>query len=254
LLAPLGLPPAVLVYNTPLPPLDVDVLPADGAATVTWSPPADDRGAEVEEYVVRDVASGATAVADAGTRSVVVPGLQNGVRHSFVVRAVNRAGESDPSATVTATPQAGLGRAVPVSRLQGTDRISTAVAVSRAGFGDGAAGAVVLSRSDQHADALAGTALAVSRRAPLLITPTAALDGRVLAEVRRVLPRGGVVHLLGGERALSPAVAGALQREGWTVVRTGGADRYATAVAVSERVTPTRPSCCSRPAGRSPTR
>ena len=44
----------------------------------------------------------------------------------------------------------------------------------------------MLARSDLFPDALAGTPLACAQDAPLLITPAAALDSRVAAELRRV--------------------------------------------------------------------
>lgn len=273
-LAELGLPPAVLIYNTPLPPLDVDVDPGDAAALVRWSPPSDDRGADVTEYVVRESPQGRVVRVDGGSRAVVVPDLDNGVQHQFVVHAINRAGESEPSATVAAVPADGLAVPEPdsgpepepelspsptpapsaapapepstvpapvevtVTRLAGEDRVSTAIAISQAGFADRTAGAVVLSRSDDYADALAGTPLAATLDAPQLITPSTHLDARALTEIRRVLPSGGTVHLLGGEKALSPSVAAGLSEAGFVVRRIAGGDRYATAVRVAQRTSP----------------
>ena len=244
-LAELGMPVAVLVYNTPLPPLDVNVDPGDAAALVQWSPPSDERGAEVTEYVVRELPQGRTVRADADASAMVVPDLDNGVEHTFVVHAVNAAGESDASAAVAAVPADGLTLPPPespqpdpvtVTRLAGEDRIATAVAISQAGFPQQAAGAVVLSRSDDYADALAGTPLAARLDGPLLTTPSARLDPRALAEIRRVLRPGGTVHLLGGDRALSPAVAASVTDAGYRVQRLAGADRYATSVTVAEQV------------------
>lgn len=241
----LGLPQAVLVYNTPLPPRLVEARPGDGTATVTWEPPSDERGAEVVEYLVDDLTSGRTLSAAAEDRSLVVPALRNGVQHHFAVRAVNRAGASDPSGTVSATPagtgsppEEPAGPSTTVARLAGSDRTGTAVAVSRDGFPDGSARAVVLTRGDDPADALAGTPLAAAVAGPLLITGSARLDDRVLAEVRRVLPAGATVHLLGGERALSPGVASAVADAGYRVTRHAGRDRFETATVIAERVTP----------------
>ena len=62
-----------------------------------------------------------------------------------------------------------------VVRLAGSERIATAVAISRAGFADGSAGAAVLARADLFADALAGAPLAVAVGGPLMLTPGAAL-------------------------------------------------------------------------------
>ncbi|HVB92947.1 MAG TPA: cell wall-binding repeat-containing protein, partial [Acidimicrobiales bacterium] len=124
--------------------------------------------------------------------------------------------------------------AATTDRIAGIDRVATAIAVSNQAFPSGGAGAVVIARSDDYADALAGGPLAAARRAPLLITPGSALDPRVLAEVRRVAPAGSTVYLLGGRGALSPSVSAAVQAAGYKVVRLAGPDRYGTAVAVAD--------------------
>ncbi len=121
-----------------------------------------------------------------------------------------------------------------VTRVAGDTRVNTAIGISQATFGDGDADTVVLSRSDDFADALAGTPVAAAANGPLLLTPTADLDGDVLAEVARVLPAGGTVHLLGGEAALSADVATALTDAGFEVVRLSGDDRYETSVAIAD--------------------
>ena len=121
-----------------------------------------------------------------------------------------------------------------VGRVVGSDRIATAVASSKVGYPAGRAGAVVLARSDSFADALAGTPLAAARRAPLLLTAGGGLDSRTADEIRRVLPTGGTVLLLGGTSALGAGVAGALTSSGYHVVRYAGSNRYATAVVVAQ--------------------
>lgn len=123
----------------------------------------------------------------------------------------------------------------PSTRLAGTDRIDTAIASSQYEYPSGGAGAVVLARHDQYADALAGTPLAVAKNGPLLLTPTGGLDSRTEAEIQRVLGAGGTVYLLGGEAALGSGVASRLSSLGFNVVRLAGADRYATAVAVVDQ-------------------
>jgi hypothetical protein len=122
----------------------------------------------------------------------------------------------------------------PVFRLAGTNRVATAIAASVSGFGDGQAGAVVLARADDFPDALAGTPLAIATSAPLLLTPAAALDQAVDAEIRRVLPRGRTVYLLGGTAALSDGIAGRLRDLGYAVTRFAGANRYETALRIAE--------------------
>lgn len=132
------------------------------------------------------------------------------------------------------------GRITPVTRIFGQDAIDTSLAISQAMFGDDGAAAVVLARSDHFADALAGGPLAAAEEGPLLITPGSAinadLDGRVLDEIRRVLPAGRTVYVLGGRLALSPAVDTSLEALGYTVERVEGPNQFATAVAIANRL------------------
>ena len=119
-------------------------------------------------------------------------------------------------------------------RIAGADRIATAVAVSQDGFDDGAAGGVVLARSDEFADALPGAALAADVDGPLLLTGSEELSSATADELSRVLADGGTVHVLGGEAAVSAAVADEVGELGFAVERHEGADRYGTAVAIAE--------------------
>ena len=121
----------------------------------------------------------------------------------------------------------------PVTRLAGTDRIATAVAVSQNSFPAGNAAAVVLARADDYPDALVGGPLAAAKNAPLLLTQGSTLPAETAAEVKRVLPAGGTVYLLGGTTAIPTGVTSQLTSMGYTVTRYSGADRYATAVAVA---------------------
>ena len=129
------------------------------------------------------------------------------------------------------------GQSDPVLRMAGVDRIGTAVAASQDIFRtSGKAGAVVLSRADSYADALAGTPLAAGVLGPLLLTATEQLDPRTEQEIKRVLPSDGEVFLLGGTAAVSDGVASALQTSGYTVTRVAGLNRYDTAVHIADEI------------------
>lgn len=118
---------------------------------------------------------------------------------------------------------------VRVERVAGSDRIATAVAVSRAAHPDGAPAAVV-ARADAFADALSFGPVAASADGPLLLNPRDRLDPRVADELRRL----GVdrVVLAGGTAALSAEVERSLAAS-WEVTRVAGEDRYATAAAAA---------------------
>lgn len=119
------------------------------------------------------------------------------------------------------------------TRVSGVTRIDTAIEISQTAFPDGGAPAVVLARADLYPDALAGTPLAVNLRGPLLLSDPAALDAATETEVRRVLQPGGTVVLLGGDVALSGAVADRLSSLGFEVSRYGGLNRFSTAVSIA---------------------
>jgi hypothetical protein len=124
-----------------------------------------------------------------------------------------------------------------VQRIAGADRIHTALAASFDEFAAaGSANAVVLARSDDFPDALAGAPLAAKVGAPVLLTPSDALDPAVATEIVRVAPRGSKVYVLGGTSAISNAVTAAISALGDVVVRVAGIDRYSTAVAVANQL------------------
>lgn len=116
------------------------------------------------------------------------------------------------------------------------NRYETAVGVSKLGFEDGSAEAVVLARSDVYADALAGGALAAAKGAPLLLTKVGNLPSATLAELERVLAEDGTVYVLGGTAAVSEEVFSQVGELAAEVVRIQGDNRYETALAIAEEI------------------
>jgi hypothetical protein len=129
-----GVPPAILVYNTPLPPELLGVDPGDAAALVRWDPPVDDRGAEVTGYVVVASPGDIRVEVGAAARTAVVQGLTNGQTHTFTVLAVNRAGLSDPSRAASAVPVAGAAPGVASPPAAGTASVTSTGAGGAAGY------------------------------------------------------------------------------------------------------------------------
>ncbi|MGI9017161.1 MAG: cell wall-binding repeat-containing protein [Euzebya sp.] len=117
-----------------------------------------------------------------------------------------------------------------VTRIAGDDRVATAIAVAQRGFDT--APVAVLAAADATADALVGGPLARVDGGPLLLTPADRLDDRVATELDRLAVDR--VVLLGGESALTPAVADQLAQEGLDVQRIAGPSRTETAVAVAD--------------------
>ena len=128
-----------------------------------------------------------------------------------------------------------------VNRLSGGDRYGTGVSVSRAQWANAGgddtpravANSVVLARGDNFPDALAGVPLAKRNRAPLLLTESASLNPQTADEIRRVLPRGKTVYILGGVTAISPTVQQQLEGMGYNVQRYGGTDRFQTSLLIA---------------------
>lgn len=121
------------------------------------------------------------------------------------------------------------------AHLDGDGTVGAALAFSRYAFPDGA-DAAVLGRADLFADSLSSGGAQAALDGPLLLTAPDSLDERVSAELDRLGARR--VVLLGGQRALQPAVADALDDEGYTVERVSGASRLETATAVAARFHP----------------
>lgn len=111
----------------------------------------------------------------------------------------------------------------------GSNRFRTSVEISRAGWPQGAT-AAVLATGQHHSDALVASSLAGTVSGPLLLTPTASLDGAVADELGRLAP--DTVYVIG---QLDPEVEEAVTALGHTAERIGGRDPYGTARAVAER-------------------
>lgn len=119
---------------------------------------------------------------------------------------------------------------IPVTRIEGADRIATAVAISGQAFQT--ATTVVMAGGSNSVDALVGGPLAASLGAPLLLTATSELPQIVADELKRL--DAEEVVLLGGLSAISDVVADRLSTSGLEVTRVAGATRYETAARVAQ--------------------
>jgi glucose/arabinose dehydrogenase/putative cell wall-binding protein len=118
-----------------------------------------------------------------------------------------------------------------VFRLAGADRYATAAAVSAATSVPGVPVAYVATGAD-FADALAGGAAAAHGGGPLLLVTRTSIPGSTASELARLDP--GRIVVLGGTGAVSSDVMTQLGAyTSGTVTRLAGADRYATAAAIS---------------------
>jgi putative cell wall-binding protein len=118
-------------------------------------------------------------------------------------------------------------------RFGGKTRVGTAAKLAEASYPSGAE-TVVIARSDEYADALAGGPLATARGAPLLLSAPDKLSAPTSDEISRL--QASTAVLLGGPQALSGKVAAELRDKGLAVTRVAGANRFATAAAVADRL------------------
>jgi putative cell wall-binding protein len=175
-----------------------------------------------------------------------IPSVPGAIRPVNISRPdledIPETGVPDPIATPTPIHYGDL--TVEVERLFGTDRINTSVLVAREGWPDAgisktskASRKVVLARSDDFADALAGVPLAAKYDAPILITTPHEMDIRVLTEIKRLKPQE--IFLLGAEGALGKEIINSLLQAGFSskqLIRIQGEDRYETSAAIAELV------------------
>ena len=117
-------------------------------------------------------------------------------------------------------------------RVTGTDRFRTAAALSAHGFPGGATRAFVATGAD-FPDALAGGAAAGHLGNPVLLVQQNAIPAATATELDRLNPTEIVV--LGGTSVISESVRLGLETyaSSGVATRISGADRYATAAAVS---------------------
>ena len=116
-------------------------------------------------------------------------------------------------------------------RVGGADRYAVAAAASRHAF-PGPLESVFVASGQVWPDALTGGAAAAIAGSPMLITPADRVPEAVESELRRLAPSR--ILLLGGPASVGASTEAALSRIA-PVERVWGADRYATALAISAR-------------------
>jgi len=139
---------------------------------------------------------------------------------------------SSPSAAPTIPPPSlSPSPSIPKTRIAGADRYSTAVAISQTYFAPDVPVAFIAVGTN-FPDALAGAAVAGRLGGPILLVKPTSIPAIVRSELKRLRP--GRLVILGGTGTLSAGLESELAAAGSSdVTRIGGADRYATAVALS---------------------
>ena len=135
---------------------------------------------------------------------------------------------TSPVANDTATNRPETGR------IDGRDRIETAINISRENYKK--AKTVIVVRHDLFPDSMTASVLAKLKDAPILLNPTDKLDSRVGDEIKRL--GAEEVIIVGGENSVSERVREDLKAydADKNVERIAGADRYGTSEMVAKRV------------------
>lgn len=129
-----------------------------------------------------------------------------------------------------ASPTPAAAAPAPIERYAGENRIETAVRVSQGTHGRSSE--VVLTRSDDFADAMAAGPFVARTSRRLLLTNYDSVPPLVLAELNRL----GTTYVIvaGGPAAVSETVVQQLRSTGRTVERIAGATRFQTALQFAE--------------------
>jgi putative cell wall-binding protein len=125
------------------------------------------------------------------------------------------------------------------TRIPGNSPSGQSVAVSQYLFpGNATAPAAIIARDGIMADAFTGGPFAALVEAPVLLTPSDALDASVAAELHRVLTdRDNPIYVLGREQAIAPSVYSQLRSQGFdNLIQIGGTDRRETAAKIARHI------------------
>ena len=116
-------PPAGVANDLPFSPRNAQAFTSNASALIAFDPPANLRTAQVSEYVVRNVKTGAEKKSQSSP--VLITGLKNGTSYTFTVTAKNSLGSSEPATTKPVIPQPGWSSSVLDSSADGKTVAST---------------------------------------------------------------------------------------------------------------------------------
>ena len=118
------------------------------------------------------------------------------------------------------------------SRLSGTNRYVTSVAISKEGWEQ--ATTVIIATGLDYADALAASSLSKSKNAPILLTEKDAMNQNIITEIKRLKATQAI--LIGGNGVIGNGVEKQLNGLKIDITRIGGTDRYDTSKKVAEKL------------------
>ncbi|WP_443613700.1 cell wall-binding repeat-containing protein [Acididesulfobacillus acetoxydans] len=122
-----------------------------------------------------------------------------------------------------------------ITRLGGADRYETSVKIAgQLGVGSGTP--IVLVNGENYPDALSISSIAAQMQLPILLVQKDGISDSVSQEIASIKP--SKVYIIGGEGAISATVESQVAQltglDQGNIMRIGGADRYATSLAVAQ--------------------
>lgn len=113
-----------------------------------------------------------------------------------------------------------------IDRIEGNDRIETAIDASQELFSKGTS-AIVLANCERFTDVLTANPFAVQENVPVLLTYKNKLPKKTLEEIERL--KAKKIYISGGYEAVSKDIVDQLSNKGYEIFRFDGKDRYDTA-------------------------
>jgi putative cell wall-binding protein len=117
------------------------------------------------------------------------------------------------------------------TRVGGTDRYETAAKVATTNFTT--SDNVVLVSGEGYADSVSASVLAKKLNAPIVLTGSQTLDANAKSAIETLKAKN--VYIIGGTGSISASIESGL-KSNYTVTRLGGKDRYATNLAIANKL------------------
>ncbi|MBV4419619.1 cell wall-binding repeat-containing protein [Clostridium tyrobutyricum] len=118
-----------------------------------------------------------------------------------------------------------------VTRVGGTDRYETASKVATSNFTT--SDNVVLVSGEGYADSVSASVLAKKLDAPIVLTGSQTLDANAKSAIETLKAKN--IYIIGGTGSISASIEDGLKSD-YTVTRLGGQDRYATNLAIANKL------------------
>lgn len=232
-------------YSTPdmLPPVIMSINPPDGARGVALDKPISvtfDEGLVAGPAFVGIVLKNAqgtvvpcvTAIGGSGNRVLsVTPQSSLTLRGAYSL-TIPAGAVQDVRGNQFEGRVTGFSTGILMQRIAGSDRVTTAIEISKNTFQR--ADTVIVATALNFPDALAAAPLAHAHQAPILLVPAGGVPDAVSREITRLGAKNAVI--IGGSPAVPASVESGLRGRGLSVKRVAGRDRYSTAVAIAHEL------------------